>query len=202
MDLFERLHYCDPNNYNPKVNRYVLDAEQCKQILANYKVPLKAQVDIFSMMGQKAGEIGYNSIFDLFTQSALDKELLDLIKARAGKTNFADVCLDFYETGMSMSKSSATLNRRENIINKYVGLVDEGIAKAIAEKFDLDMDDENLLKLIKLRKKDKVSDMEVAYRIADGYNLPPKAESKIIDILQEYKQYEDEYIAAKRKSNI
>ena len=202
LELFRRLHFDDPNSYNPTVNKYVKDGEQCKNILTNYNVPPEVQVEIFSMMGQKAEEKGYDTIFDLFTQPAPDKDLLDFIKARIGKKSFADACLDFYDVGILANKGTATLNRLENIINKYIEIVDEGIAKAVAEEFKLDMLDENLLELVKLRKKEGVSDMEVAFKIADRYELPQKAEAKIKKILQEYKQYEDEYVAEKTKNRI
>lgn len=189
-ELFIRLYRSDPNNYNPTVNRYVKDGEQFNEVMSSYNLPKNMQAYIFSLMEEKAKENNFNSIFDLFTVPRPDKDLLDRMQAYLGKKDFPDICLDFYEIGTLGQRKAVILNKQE-FCRK---IVNDGIAKAIAEKFGLDMEDEKLLKLINLRKEKGVSHMQIAFNIADEYSLPVKAEYSIIEIIEEKERFGREYL--------
>ncbi len=184
-------------DYNPKAQKFIKDKGVVTEILDYYQVPKKQKNKIFSILENKAEENNCETVFDLYTNNVLDEDLKSELLDILGKEKYADVCIDFFNAGQCAKKGIkyAILNKHDDT-EKYVNIVDQGIMANIAEKYNLDSNTDDMLPLIQLRK-EGASPSEIAFRIAEKYELPGGAEASIIEIITENLKYEKEFLDAK-----
>ena len=177
-------------------NKYTKDFTPIEGILN------RADIDDFDTisgihrhLAEIASKKDYDSIFEMFTpkNAGVGRSALDKFSGELGKDKVIDIFLDFVELAPKSDEERIEgLNIKKERERIEDGVQVCAIAYNISKKFGIEVD-ERLLELLDSRKtdtelhKDGKSDIEVAYRISDEYNLPENSTDEILKIIEKHK---------------
>lgn len=179
-------------------NKYTKDFTPIEGILN------RADIDDFDTisgihrhLAEIASKKDYDSIFEMFTpkNAGVGRSALDKFSGELGKDKVIDIFLDFVELAPKSDEERIEgLNIKKERERIEDGVQVCAIAYNISKKFGIEVD-ERLLELLDSRKtdtelhKDGKSDIEVAYRISDEYNLPENSTDEILKIIEKNNEW-------------
>ena len=138
---------------------------------------------VFKVMVNEAVEKDYDSLLDIFKEKnnpAASKTYKTLLN-QISEGNLCDLVLDLN----TLSDIDDTAKRFEVMYEMYSDVQDMTIAAEIKNNFGIKDKLDNIAEYVKKLDDGKVSSMQVAFEIADKYNLPAGAEKEILEIIGE-----------------
>ncbi len=183
-ELIDRI-YCD-GEYIPEDNRYQKDLPVLRKITENNNLDMHKLMNVFEILKQEAEENNSKSIFDNFREKP-NPMLLHKIMQELDEDEYVDVAIELSQIGKLDDRTRQAKVEKHKAENEfYRNSIDAMITAGICETFNLDDKNfEELFEQVKRRRNNDISLMQVAYEISEKYSLPPKAESKIIEIIKD-----------------
>ena len=184
--IIDRI-YCD-GVYLPDDRRFIKDLPLIEPILEKYGLDEDAVDTVTDAMFIDADNFKCNALFDIFNQHA--NEIEDTIFFGALSDELCDddvtnVIIDLSIKSKQYEKEGENIFRKNQERAKFYNTIDdEFITDGILDEFNIaEEEGENIFKHVIKRYAD-ISLQQIAFEIADEYNLPPKADKKIIEIIQ------------------
>ncbi len=200
LDLLITTHICsgdicsDPDAY--KSFRYTRDTVPFLELTKNLDIDILVGYMMFDKFKDLANKYDYDSIFDIFSKENLDdrkaqvQEILGEFFKEDSTDAVNNIMFELYNlAGKTHEERITGINPNELTESTRDWMNTLAIAGDISEMYNLDISEE-LLELINSRKtntqvhKDGKPLQEVAFQIADKYQLPQGAEKQIIHIIQ------------------
>lgn len=187
-DLLDRVYYyIQDDEYEPEEQKYQKDFEVVEDVLSKYDMDMIQKYEIFDVMKLESETMEFDTVFDIFKPQNKSKHSITM---KYINDNFpSDTAMDIIiDLGSASLKDE---NVRHNSINKtklsdkfYNEQTDQAIFNELVETFDMDEDlcDEVMPKLAKRYTENK-NMHQIAFEIADEYQLPSGAEKFIVEAM-------------------
>lgn len=187
--ILDRI-YCD-GVYLPEDRRFIKDLPIIEPIFGKYGLDEDSIDSITDVMLIDADNLKCKTLFDIFNQHAEVIEdslfynaLLDIADDDICTNIIIDLCLKSKQYEI---EGENIFPRHEDRAKFYNSLDDEFITDNILEEFNINKaEGENIFNSI-IRRHGNITLQQIAYEIAEEYNLPPKADKKIIEIIKNKK---------------
>ena len=212
-----------PQGYSRKSevekHKFARDYTPLKHLLEKkYSTDLDTTYNIYGYLTKIADQNNLDSVYDLFNKKyrTIGVGIIQSLDGnKYGNLNDnqkTDLILDLVKlSGKTTEERLEGINRQEQMEIFEDGVDTIAIANVISEKYGFEID-EKLLKLLKKRKtntevhKNQKPAIEVAYNIAEHYDLPGKSVKEIAQIIEDYSnkdrkdRFEDFLDALKKES--
>lgn len=184
-DFINRIfYYYKDEEYKPIERKYDKDLEVVDHIFEKYQVAENTKLAIFDTMKMEAEAFGYDTVFDIFKSENEPQNSIafQIMSKNFGESFACNVFLDFVEAASKdEEKRHAEVDKTklQRMYNDFQG--DVAITRIIAENFGMDNDNvlEDIFTQIKKRRSEDKNISQIAFEIADKYNLPLGAEKTI-----------------------
>ena len=211
------------SKYKPIVSVHIKDLDSIIKIVkdGNYKYNGGEHFDsiLFKEMSKEAEQKGYENIFEIFSSknNLSESETMKFIKnSKLSESEKTDLILDLTHTAQNPEAYANNIHKHIATDNFYAKIQTDMITDKISDTFGLredskDIYEDLILKQLKqhiiklfptyIEGGQNCSLKQVAYEIAEKYNLPSGAEKKIENIIEEIKlggsQAADKYTISK-----
>lgn len=178
-EIFDRID--NKNNYNPKNRKFDKDIILMNGVLQSYGFDISAT----DLMKQEAEKKGYRTLFDIFKteNNPIQSETYKKMHNQYNENRLCDLVIHLNSLANCDEKS----RKFESLYNEYIGIQDKLIANDIVSNFHINSKYMNdIIKYVEKRSQDGVQNIQIAFEIADRFNLPKNAEEKIIKIIEFY----------------
>ena len=183
-DLEERLQ--SKEKYTPTNRKYQIDIQLLTPILEEYGFVGEdgcADIDVFAYMCKDASKNKFESLFDIFKNenNPIKSQTYKYLAQNApSKDNLADLMIRLnYSTDMDTPQK-----RFEVSCKMFMDSRDNAVAADVANRYWIDVGE--VLKIVKKLDDANVLPMQVAFEIADKYNLPSGSEDEILEMIKAY----------------
>lgn len=183
--------YCE-GIYLPEDRRFIKDLPVIEQVLQKSGLDDDVIDVITDSLLIDADILDCETLFDVFNKhienidnTSFYDSLTDELNSDETTNTIIDLCL---KAKQYEKYGDSIFPKHEERVRFYSFLDDEFITDNILKEFNIDeSEDEKIFNCIVLRH-DNVSLQQIGFQIADKYNLPEKADKKIIEIIQNQKK--------------
>ena len=186
--------------YLPDDRRFVKDLPLIEPILEKYGLDEDAVDTVTDAMFIDAESFKCKALFDIFNQHTNeinDTVFFDVLTNEVDDDTALNIIIDLSQKSKEYEKFGENIFPKHTERAKfYNSMDDECITDEILGEFNIaEEEGENIFKHVIKRYAD-ISLQQIAFEIADEYNLPPKADKKIIEIIKtqdkiEYSRFGD-----------
>lgn len=184
--IIDRI-FCD-GVYLPEDRRFVKDLTLIEPILHNYGFDDETVDTITDAMLIDAENLECNALFDIFNQHANEIEdtiFYDALTDEVSDDTAVNIIIDLSLKSKEYEKLGENIFPKNSERAKFYNSIDDDyISDDILKEFQIDASEiDNIFRHVIQRHAD-ISLQQIAFEIADEYNLPPKADKKIIEIIE------------------
>ena len=184
--IIDRI-FCD-GVYLPEDRRFIKDLPLIEPILHNYGFDDETVDTITDAMLIDAENLECNALFDIFNQHSNEIEdtiFFDALTDEVSDDTAVNIIIDLSLKSKEYEKLGENIFPKNTERAKFYNSIDDDcISDDILKEFHIDVSEmDNIFNHIIKRHAD-ISLQQIGFEIADEYNLPPKADKKIIEIIQ------------------
>lgn len=181
--MYRVCYYCEKEDYEPQIDKYAKDLEVFDHICEKYDINDNTKFEMFDIMKFEAKAFECDTVFDMFTPDKDPKKstIFYYISKNIGEDIAWDMIIDLANVSLqSENERHASVNKTKMRDKVYNEMTDFSIAKSISEKYNINEDCiEDIVAKIEQRRNKDVSVPQIAFELADEYNLPSGAEKDI-----------------------
>lgn len=196
FEFLQRANLHKKDTYKPVVTEYVKDAAPLLKVVkdGNYECnsgQMPFVKNLFKIMAEEAGEKGFKNIFEVVKSEnkLIESKTYDFImKSNLSENQKINLIIDLTKVSKQVEEFAQGIPKHPSKDNFYANIQTDMIKDKLSERFKMKMDTSEFIRKIfpaHVAGGQGCNYKQIAFEIADSYNLPTGAEKEIEKIIQE-----------------